>query len=169
VTDEQIIESVLAREGGYVNDPADEGGPTNYGITAKTLADWRGRPVTTKDVIALTQVEARAIYMDRYVVKPGLHRVDGVDLRASLVDAAVQHGPTQAVRSLQRALGVKEDGEIGEETLAAIKDLGEHGVMAKFAAERVRLYGRIISSKPDQAKFASGWLNRVADFIEALA
>ena len=41
--------------------------------------------------------------------------------------------------------------------------------MAKLAAERVRLYGRILQSKPDQVRYAAGWLNRAAEFIEALA
>jgi len=169
MTDEQIVDDVLKREGGFVNDPADAGGPTNYGITAHQLAEWRGRPVTTRDVAELTQNEARAIYLNRYVVEPGLHRVDGTLLRAALVDAAVNHGAPQTIRALQRAVGVKEDGELGEQTLAAIKDLGEHGAMARFLAERVRLYGRILSSKPAEYRFAGGWLNRLAEFIEALA
>ena len=46
---EQILDDILRREGGYVNHPADRGGPTNFGITAQTLGNWRqlGRPTTT--------------------------------------------------------------------------------------------------------------------------
>ena len=54
-------------------------------------------------------------------------------------------------------------------TLGKLDDMSERSVLAHLAAERVRLYGRIISSKPDQARFAAGWLNRVAEFVESLA
>ena len=63
-TIEQILDDILRREGGYVNHPADRGGPTNFGITAQTLGSWRklGRPATAAEVQALTEPEARAIY-----------------------------------------------------------------------------------------------------------
>lgn len=169
MTDEDIVTDILRREGGYVNDPADAGGPTMYGITQATLAEWRGKPVTTKDVAALTEKEARDIYMDRYLIKSGLTLILSDPIRAAVVDMAVNHGVYQAVRSFQRVLGVKEDGIIGPVTLGKMDDMSERSVLAHLAAERVRLYGRIISSKPDQARFAAGWLNRVAEFVEALA
>jgi len=169
VNDEQIISDIIRREGGYVNDPADPGGPTKFGITQATLADWRGRPVTTKDVIALEESEAREIYLDRYLVKSGLTFIESPVIRAAVADMAVNHGIYQAVRSFQRAIGVKEDGIIGPVTLSKLEDMSERSVLARLAAERVRLYGRIIAAKPDQVKFAPGWLNRVAEFIEALA
>ena len=59
-----ILDEIIRREGGYVNHPADRGGPTNFGITAQTLGSWRklGRPATTAEVRALTEAEARAVY-----------------------------------------------------------------------------------------------------------
>jgi lysozyme family protein len=59
-----ILDEIIRREGGYVNHPADRGGPTKYGITAQTLGRWRklDRPATATEVKALTETEARAIY-----------------------------------------------------------------------------------------------------------
>ena len=64
-----ILDEIIRREGGYVNHPADRGGPTNFGITAQTLGSWRklGRPATAAEVQALTETEARAIYRQQYI------------------------------------------------------------------------------------------------------
>src|SRR5690606_13690489 len=64
-----ILDEIIRREGGYVNHPADRGGPTNFGITAQTLGSWRklGRPATAAEVQALKEPEARAIYRQQYI------------------------------------------------------------------------------------------------------
>jgi lysozyme family protein len=67
MTDDAIISEVLAREGGYVDHPADRGGPTNFGITLATLADFVGHPVTASDVRLLDETTARTIYRSRYI------------------------------------------------------------------------------------------------------
>ena len=84
-----LIDALIDREGGYVNHPADRGGPTSFGITQRTLSDWRGRPVSAADVQALTPDEARQIYQVLYVDRPQLDRVQDVALRELLVDCAV--------------------------------------------------------------------------------
>ena len=70
---DSIIDDVIRREGGYVNHASDRGGPTNWGITARALGDWRGlgRVASAEEVNGLTVAEARTIYMDRYVYRPG--------------------------------------------------------------------------------------------------
>ena len=164
-----MLDAILKREGGYVNDPADPGGPTKFGITLATLTEWRGGHATTGDVADLDEREARAILRYRYLEAPGISHIGWDSVRAAVLDAAVNHGPQQAIRSLQRCVGVKEDGIMGPVTLDALAGLTERAALAKLAAERVRLYGRIIQAKPGEAKFASGWLNRAAEFVEALA
>jgi lysozyme family protein len=64
-TDDAILAAILRREGGFVNHPADRGGPTHYGITQATLQAWRGRAVSEEDVRALSVEEAKAIYRAR--------------------------------------------------------------------------------------------------------
>lgn len=167
MTDADIIDAILAREGGYVDHAADRGGPTNFGITIGSLALYRGHPVTPSDVRLLTEAEARLIYLHDYIQRPGFDRIFDMALKALVVDMAVNHGPGRAVRLLQRALGVKEDGVLGDETAAAANAAGP-SLRAKVCAERVRFYGQIIAGDPTQSVFAAGWLNRAAGFIEGL-
>lgn len=163
---ETIIDDILRREGGYVDLSADRGGPTNRGITQATLAGWRGRPVTADDVKRLTEVEAREIYRERYIVEPRLHKVIDPKVRALAVDCAVNHGPRQAVKLLQLAARVFPDGDLGPKTEAAVNRMTPAALYARLCAARVRFYGQIIRRDSTQHVFAEGWANRVAEFIE---
>ena len=161
-----IIDAILRREGGFVDHPADRGGPTNFGITAKTLGDYRGRPVTVDDVRALTEAEAREIYRKHYLEGPGFNRIAHGPLRSLLVDSAVNHGPGRAVRWLQQAVGTRTDGRIGPKTLAALGASDAARAYRKVLAERCKFYGQIISNDRSQAVFAKGWTARLAEFME---
>lgn len=165
----EIIEGILRREGGYVDHPADKGGPTNHGITQATLAEWMGRPASADDVKRLTEHEAREIYREQYIVKPGFLGIESEAVRALVIDCAVNHGVKQAVKLLQNAARVFPDGILGSVTLGAVNRMTASALYRRLCAQRVRLYGRIITSNPSQAVFAEGWANRVAEFIEATA
>ena len=168
MTDEELLDELLVREGGFVNDPADRGGPTNMGITQTTLGLWRKRPVTVEEVRQLTRGEALEIYRERYVQRPGFSGIWNHELRWLLIDCGVNHGPATAVSWLQRSLGgVAVDGVLGPETRAALAEANPVKLYVKICASRVRHYGALISRDPRQARFAHGWANRVADFIEA--
>lgn len=167
MTDEQIIDDVLLREGGYVDHPADHGGPTNFGVTLSTLGAWRGKPVTADDVRSLTEGEARDIYREMYVHRPGFNRIADDRLRSLVIDAAVNHGAKRAVKLLQAALKITVDGTLGPETIKALFATEAKSLYLGLCAERVRFYGRILSADHSQVVFASGWMNRMADFIEA--
>jgi len=166
VSPEAIIEDILRREGGYVDLAADRGGATKYGVTLKTLTDWRGRPTTADDVKTLTEAEAREIYRERYIIQPRLHKVIDAKVRALAVDCAVNHGPRQAVKLLQLAARVFPDGDLGPKTEAAVNRMTPAALYARLCAARVRFYGQIITKDPSQSVFAAGWSNRVAEFIE---
>ncbi|MGI9492293.1 MAG: glycoside hydrolase family 108 protein, partial [Geminicoccaceae bacterium] len=98
---ESMIDDVLRREGGFVDHPADRGGPTNFGITQRTLARYLGRDVAREDVRRLSRDLAAEIYRRSYYLEP---RIDAApaDIRAFLFDSAVNHGPRRAVRFLQQ-------------------------------------------------------------------
>lgn len=166
MTPNEIIDGILKREGGFVNNPADKGSATNYGITIATLAEWRGVPVTVEDVKNLTQQEAREILREEYIIRPGFLGIDNEALRVLVIDCAVNHGANRAVKLLQEAAHVFTDGIFGPNTRNAVNRMTASALYRRLCAARVRLYGRIIFRDHSQAVFAAGWCNRVAEFIE---
>ena len=160
-----LLDAIIQREGGFIDHPADRGGPTKYGITLATLAAWRGRAVTREDVHGLTINEARAIYEDRYIRQPGYDCIEDVRLREQVVDAAVLHGAPRATRWLQDVAGVKADGVLGPVTARAIRRIHPEVTGRRFAALRIRFIGRLVTKEPSQAVFCAGWLNRATQFL----
>lgn len=165
---EHILDAIIRREGGYVNHPADRGGPTQYGITAQTLGGWRkqGRAATASEVAALSEAEARSIYRQQYIILPGFEQITHPALLALLVDAGVHSGPKRAVQWLQTALGVTADGVIGPKTRAALSVVEQGVLYGKVLGQRLRHLGRLITDDPKQSAFAAGWMNRMAEFVE---
>lgn len=166
MTPNDIIDEILRREGGYVDHPADKGGPTHHGITQATLAEWMGRPASVDDVRRLTEHEAREIYRETYITRPGFLAIENEHVRALAIDCAVNHGVKQAVKLLQRAARSFPDGILGPNTLASVNRMTASVLYRRLCAQRVRLYGEIVTKNPSQAVFAAGWANRVAEFIE---
>src|SRR5215207_5525451 len=97
-----LIDQLIEREGGYVNHPADRGGPTNFGITA-AVARAQGYAGSMRD---MPRSEAEAIYRRLYWIRPGFNAVARLSARvaAELFDTGVNMGPAVAVTFLQRAL-----------------------------------------------------------------
>lgn len=179
---EDAFKIVLGFEGGYVNDPDDRGGETNYGITYNTLNNaknkgWIPFNVTIQNI----QLEhAKIIYKKGYwdVVQADSlpHPLDLI-----MFDSAVNHGPGAAVKLLQKSLNallryteLKVDGIIGPLTLRAINDYVGLGstpgtppnsniryLCIDVLLNRVELYSSIVNSNKSQEKFLKGWLNRV--------
>lgn len=162
-----LIEGIVQREGGFVNNPNDYGGATKYGITIATLAAWRGRPVTVEDVRNLSVAEAAAIYEKRYILDPGLDTVLDAKLRELLVDFGVLSGPKRAVEGLQKALKfspVDCDGLFGPKSRAALKaSINIEALYYRVKCERLEQLLRLCAN-PSQAVFAAGWANRLDHF-----
>lgn len=155
---DRCVAIVLRHEGGYSDHPNDPGGPTNMGITLKTLRDWRGGDVTPADVRALTREEAIEIYRALYwnAVR-GEDLPPGVDL--AVFDFAVNSGPRRAVRTLQRLLRVRVDGGVGPETLAACRKADREALIRDYCAARLEF----LQSLPSFQTFGRGWARRIAD------
>ena len=168
LTEAQIIEEIISREGGYVDHHADRGGPTNFGITLAKLRDWRGsQSLTANDVRMMRREEAALIYAHDYIRRPGFHLIADNHLRHHVIDFGVNSGPGTAARKLQQVVGADQDGVIGPETLNAIRRMGASKVNNLLMAERIRFYGRIVSGDHSQAAFLNGWLNRALEFMIA--
>lgn len=156
----QALPVILAAEGGYVNDPLDRGGATNFGITQATYDGWRqtGR-LPTRSVREITHEEVEAIYHQRFWVAG---RCDSLPWPLSLAhfDACVNHGPGNAWRLMQKALGVQQDGVPGQQTYAAIQRADQEDLVWSWLQARSDFYVKIVQNRPDQIRFLRGWLNQ---------
>lgn len=148
---------VLEREGGYVDNPQDRGGPTNMGITLATFSAWRDQPVSVDDLQKLTVAEAAAIYRARYW---NSCRCDELPSALALVvfDTAVNSGIHRAVMFLQSALEVPADGEPGRETLAAAHCCDVNKAVLHLLALRLAF----LEGLPAWPVFGKGWQRRLA-------
>lgn len=153
---------MFGAEGGYSNRETDSGGPTKYGITHRTLAASRGVPsVTPAQVEALTLGEAEAIYRKSYWTQAGGDVLPkGLDY--AVFDAGVMSGPNRAVKILQQVVGVKADGWIGEQTLAAVRAFpnGVTGLIIAYCAARMAFL-RGIKGPTGWTSNGRGWTIRV--------
>lgn len=175
---DDYINGVIAREGGYVNNPADPGGETNFGITIATARAFGYQG----SMQAMTKDLAAQIYRQRYWSAPKFDQVATVDsaLAAKLLDVGVNMGPATGVKFMQRALNVLNqqgatypdvavDGGIGPMTLAALKafyaqrgDAGRAVLLGMVMAQQSVRYIELAEQNPSQEAFEYGWqLNRV--------
>lgn len=157
------LQRVLKHEGGYVNNPHDKGGETNYGITIGTARQFgyqgsmRNIPMSVVEEI----YKARfwdALNCDEFAEKYGFA------FAFQLFDAGVNHGVGNAKRMLQRAVGVVDDGMVGAITLQAIDN---HAPLLTdlFNAERIQFYTKIASF----SHFGRGWMRRMSDNLRFVA
>lgn len=163
MTDETILDGLLRAEGGFVNLPADKGGPTNFGVTQETLAAWRGRPVSVEEVRLMSPLEARAIYRDQY-----LRPFDALPepLRVQMVDFAVNSGVGTAWRWLQKVVGVLPDGHPGPVTMAALGASGSPRMVNNaLVAARLKFIDDLSDAEKSQKQFEEGWENRALTFL----
>lgn len=179
----QIAEEIVAREGGYMNDPSDPGGATNHGVTIGTLRAL-GRDVThdghfdVADVQALTRDEAVDIFLSQYFDRPGLARLPEA-LQASVFDMYVNAG-VMAVKLLQRVLKTAgyplgDDGVAGPVTLAAAMTEAAKGAQVlvdRYGVARRDFYYSLADARPASRKYAcrrdggkGGWITRAETFI----
>ena len=149
----------LVHEGGKVDDPRDPGGRTNQGVTQRVYDGYRRRKnLQTRDVYLMNDQERNEIYKRQYwdVVR-GDELPPGVDYL--ILDGAINSGPLQSVKWIQRALGtVKVDGHLGDATLGAIMAYGDHDILIADAADRRMAFLRALKT---WKTFGKGWTRRV--------
>ena len=154
---DEIIEVVLEHEGGYVNDPKDPGGETNFGIAKRSHPDV--------DIKNLTKEGAKEIYKEVYWDK---NKVESLpeELWHIYFDMCVNQGKSRAVKIIQRAVNGKGgsltvDGGMGPMTIAAI---GKSRVeLDRVRAYRVKYYADLVTKKPDLERFYFGWFKRALE------
>jgi lysozyme family protein len=185
---ESLVEALIDREGGFVDNPADKGGPTCFGITqAVARANGYAGPMRQ-----LPRSEASAIYLRLYWRRPRFDEIArrSPRLAAELFDTGVNMGPAVAITFLQRALtalnrngsdypDLTPDGRVGPATLAALdaflkirgssppvgvdggdrqKAIGETVLLRALEALQGERYLRLAERRPANEAFLYGWL-----------
>ena len=152
---DEIIEQVLEHEGGYVNDPNDLGGETNWGITKRFYPEL--------DIKHLTRAKAKDIYRRDYWDR---NKVESLpkELWHIYFDMCVNMGKRTAVKVLQRAAnsmskGLTVDGGLGPNTIKALEGVN----VERVRAYRVKYYVDLVNDKPRQERFYFGWFRRALE------
>ncbi len=165
---EKALDHVLEFEGGFSDHHADPGGPTFRGVTIGLLAshlgtrisNWR-RARLVNGIKGLKSRQVRMIYWQHFWKTTSAAQLPpGVALM--VFDAAVQHGPRRAIRMLQRAVGVDDDGEIGPITRAAVARTSAREVVRSIGQARRAFY----RSLKHFEHFGRGWMRRLDATIE---
>jgi lysozyme family protein len=153
---------IFKAEGGYSDNPADPGGPTSFGITLATLRAYEGDPnLTAEDVKKLTPAIAKEIYRTAYWNRMQCGALPaGLDLE--VFDFGVNSGPAESVKTLQRLVGVTQDGSVGPITLAAVRQFNVGDLIGRFAQARLAFYQSL-----NMPEFEQGWATRVAQIQTA--
>ena len=179
----EIAEQIVAREGGFVNDPDDPRGATKHGVTIHTMRrlglDLTGDGrVDVDDVGALSREQAIDIFVEHYFVAPGISRLPNA-LQASVFDMYVNAGGN-AAKILQRLLrqmgfGIAVDGAIGPQTVSAAQNAARPDPVAlrdAYGVARRNYYFALADARPASRKYArtragdkGGWIRRAEEFL----
>lgn len=139
MTDADILDAILDREGGYVHDPADAGGETAWGVSKRYHPElWTDGPPTRE--------QASELYRRQYLAP--FAEIVPIELRAQATDIAVNCGVLVARTLLNKALHqTKRPAEV------------------QLVIERLRYCIRLVKARPSQVKFLEGWFNRSVEFL----
>lgn len=166
---EKLVPFILKWEGGYVNDPDDLGGATNKGVTFKTYKFYRmrrGLPAPTiADLKNLSDEEFTDILKTLFWGQCKADYIESQSVANALVDWAWNSGTITAIKEVQKVLGVKADGIVGNITLSAINSESPLPLFGKIQSARKAYIERICKARPANLKFRRGWLLRVSSMI----
>jgi lysozyme family protein len=180
---DDIARDILKSEGGFVHDPDDPGGPTNFGVTLKTLQrlghdfNQDGR-VDIADLKQLRPEQAVQIFVKDYFSKPRIDQLPHM-IQAPVFDMYVNAG-SHAIKVLQRTLNlfdteISVDGVIGPITIRATQSIARRApqyLVDAYGIERVNYYLSLADARPNLRKFArtrrgekGGWIKRAEKYI----
>lgn len=140
---------LMQNEGGYTPGRDDPGGETNWGISRRSYPNV--------DIANLTRDQAKAIYLQDFWIRGQMDQYDPA-IAFQVFDVAVNSGIETAVRMLQRAAGVADDGHIGPVTVAAVKAKTVSDIIVLLIAERLDFWTRCSNWQTA----GKGWVRRAA-------
>lgn len=179
---DKAILITLKHEGGFVNDPVDPGGATNWGMSIRFLINDAGDgdddgwldgdidhdgDIDVDDIKNMTVEQARKLYRIHFWDKYNYDTIVDFTVAARAFDMTVNMGPRQTGKIIQRALNelgnnLVVDGKIGKNTFATINCTNPEMLMAEIRQAHAQFYLDLIAAKPKFEKYRRGWLRRAA-------
>ena len=180
------LATVLKHEGGFVDDPVDPGGATNFGISLRflraeiersaelSLAEFdidADGDLDAADMEGLTRDQAAELYRSAFWDRHKYGEISAAAIAIKVFDLAVNMGPRQAHKLLQRAIRaargnpLADDGVLGPKTWGALISAtltpdDTHALLAALRSEAAGFYRALIAQKPRFVKYRGGWLSR---------
>lgn len=147
-------------EGGYVNKANDKGGPTNKGVTLATFRAVYGSNKTIDDLKRLTDQQWEHIFRTKFWDRWKADQIKDINVAFFLVQWVWGSG-VWGIKNPQKVLGVKVDGVVGPETIAAINAQNGRDLFEALKKEKRAYLNRICVSTPSNRDFLKGWLKRL--------
>jgi len=148
----KAVRIVLKWEAGYVNDPADPGGETKFGISKRSYPDL--------DIKHLTEQQAIDIYKHDFWDACKCGQLP-YPVAVVVFDTAVNMGSHTAIKMLQKSINVSVDGIIGSETISKTNTMEPAALLPVFCSLRTAKYITLTGWE----RFGSGWTRRVFDVV----
>ena len=151
----QAFDRLIGHEGGYVNNPNDPGGETKFGISKRSYPSL--------NIANLTREMAKAIYLKDFWLPLGEDAHPAIKYQA--FDFAVNAGIQTAIRKLQQAIGVADDGNFGPISRKTMNEMPTSAVLFLYNAKRIEFYASLSTF----STFGKGWVRRVAKNLQYAA
>lgn len=179
---DRAIETVLRHEGGFVNDPVDPGGATNFGISIRYLRargdltgdGWddgdlnRDGKVDIIDIKNMTREQAIWLYRTGFWDRHGYENIENYYVAEKAFDMGVNMGTVQAGKLVQRAANhfrknLTVDGILGPMSIAAINSIEPRFLLREIRFNHTNFYLTLIERRPELGRFRNGWLRRASE------
>lgn len=152
------FQNIMKEEGGYVDNPSDPGGETNFGISKQAYPELNIQAITIED--------AKNIYRRDYWEKIRGDELHSDALAIELLEEAVNMGHHTAISFLQAAVlasggKITIDGVMGEKTLTEVKKIDPDALLKCIKSQSLTYYLTLVQNRPILRKFLKGWFNRV--------
>lgn len=148
-------------EGGFINHPADTGGPTNMGVTLAVYRQYFGAGKTVNDLRSMTDAQWTVIMKGCYWDKCQADQIRNQSVAELIVDWAVNSG-VGIVRKVQGIVGVTADGVVGPKTIAAINRQDQRKFHFRVKKARAEYYASLVEGRNANLAFYDGWMSRLA-------
>ena len=161
---DDFIRDIIRREGGYVNHPADKGGPTKYGITIANYRSWIKNPKATAGELSQLSTDDAIKFYRWYFAE---RRIDDLplELLPLVLDMCTLHSRIGVSTILNRVADFYDDTRPrGQVFHGLVEQFGPRTIEALITLSRVAYFRELCNRDPSQKAFLLGWLNRCAEF-----